>query len=453
MRTLATSSAVSEAGTPIVSAIGAKCLDDNGDLTTNFNKIQIWQCNSTTAQQWSYTAGTLVGPGGKCLDVHYDDQAAGTVVDLYQCNGTNAQKWTIHGTAIESVDGYCLDVKGGVNANGTQVQIADCDGSESQVWHVSDSSDAGGEAPCTFDGKTVASGSHVSPNPFESASVPYGETCTAEVVTCEDGVLTPSNASPTCIVEPAPSTRPSLRQYNVEQTIGGSGVWEVDSSQQFKMPTQKGNTIWVVATIPNDGAQGDVTVRDTQGNTFIALNFEQDNSQGHQSVWQFYASDIRGDSSTPDTVTVVWGNDNYKGILIAEVAGVTATSLVGHNATIQDYDAPAGSNTVTSGPVSVSASATPALLLAVSMDTYGGTSDEGGDGDAGPVCGNGFTQEDYMWNWDPGSTCAGDLPCNLGAFETVSVVAAGDAAGLFTARAPKGSSAPGTYVTVAAAFH
>jgi hypothetical protein len=394
--TVATTTAQAvEAGSAIVSGIGSKCLDDSGDSTANFNKIQLWGCNGTLAQSWSYSAGTFVGPGGKCLDVHSDDQAAGTVVDLYQCNGTDAQKWTVSGTTIKSVKGFCLDAKGGVNANGTQVQIAACDGSESQVWHVSGST--GGAPP--------------------------------------------------------PPAAPTLRQYNVEQTNGGSGVWEVDSVKQFKTPTQAGNTIWVVATIPNDGAQKDVTVEDTQGNTFKALDFEQDSSKGEQSVWQFYATDIKGDSSTADTVIVHWGNDNYKGVLIAEIAGVGKASLVGNSGNIQSFDAPSGDDTVTSGTATLSAAQTPALLVALSMDTYGGSSDEGGDGYAGPLSGNGFTNVDSMWNFDPGSMCTGGGSCNLATFETQSITRAGSSAGSFTARAPKTAANPGSYVSVAAWFH
>lgn len=249
------------------------------------------------------------------------------------------------------------------------------------------------------------------------------------------------------------TTGPSLRQFAVEQTDGGSGVWEVNSVRQFKMPTEKGNTLWVAATIPNDGAQTNVKVVDTQGNTFTSLSFEQDNSKGTQSVWQFYATDIAGDGSTPDKVTVQWGSDNYKGVVIAEIANVSKASLVGKNANIQDYNAPSGDNTVTSGVITVALADTPALLLALSMDTYGGSSDTGGDGYAGPLVGDGYTNEAYVWDWDPGATCTGGVPCSLGAFETKVVAEAGSVAGLFTARAPETVADPGSYVSVAAVFH
>jgi hypothetical protein len=123
-------------GSPILSAIGSKCLDDSADQTANGNKIQLWVCNGTDAQSWKYNGHTFVGPGAKCLDIQHDNQVPGTPVWLYQCNGTTAQDWTVAGTAIKSTAGLCLTVTNGVNADGTPIELAACNGSESQVWHV-----------------------------------------------------------------------------------------------------------------------------------------------------------------------------------------------------------------------------------------------------------------------------------------------------------------------------
>jgi hypothetical protein len=87
------------------------------------------------------------------------------------------------------------------------------------------------------------------------------------------------------------------------------------------------------------------------------------------------------------------------------------------------------------------------------MDTFGGSSDTGGDGYAGPIYGTGFSGKDYLWDWDPGALCSGGVTCNLAAFETLSITDGGTTAGLFTARAPSNASDPGSYVTLAAVFH
>jgi mannan endo-1,4-beta-mannosidase len=126
-------SALSAAG-PIVSAIANKCLDDHGGATTDGSKIELWDCNGSEAQRWSFTNGTIVGPGGKCLDIQADHQVSGTIVQLYDCNGTNAQKWTRKGAQIESTAGLCLDVSGSQSADGTQVQVWTCNGTNAQKW-------------------------------------------------------------------------------------------------------------------------------------------------------------------------------------------------------------------------------------------------------------------------------------------------------------------------------
>jgi hypothetical protein len=132
-----------------VVGLAGKCLDDNGGGTGNGNKIQLWDCNGTAAQQWSYSGGAFVGPGGKCLDVTGGNSANATPVQLYACNGTSAQSWTVEGGRIVGIGGKCLDVESSDTGNGTQIQIWDCNGSAAQSWSV-----GGGTSPSP-DGTTI----------------------------------------------------------------------------------------------------------------------------------------------------------------------------------------------------------------------------------------------------------------------------------------------------------
>ncbi|MDB4969310.1 MAG: glycoside hydrolase [Myxococcales bacterium] len=117
-----------------VRGLGNKCLDDSGGGTDPGNKIQLWDCNGTVAQQWTLDQGRLVGPGGKCLDVQWGNQSDGAIVQLWDCNGTAAQQWTINGGAIVSAGGLCLDVKGYGTDNGTQIELWHCTGGANQTW-------------------------------------------------------------------------------------------------------------------------------------------------------------------------------------------------------------------------------------------------------------------------------------------------------------------------------
>ncbi|HUN92924.1 MAG TPA: IPT/TIG domain-containing protein [Burkholderiaceae bacterium] len=228
---------------------------------------------------------------------------------------------------------------------------------------------------------------------------------------------------------------PYLAQYNVSQTSGTNGVNSL--AVPFSAPTHAGSTIWVAVTISDYAGVHTLSVTDSQGNVYTLLDQENDGNPGYQSVAHFVATNIAGDSTTPNVVTVSHTWENYDGVLVAEIAGTSgAAALVGHSANIQDGLA-AGTNNVTSGAIAVTAAQTPALLVALSMNTSGGSSDLGGTGFGGPAAGNGLAQVAQMWNWG----------INLATLATEPVTSAASVAATFNA--PDKDS----YVTVGVVFH
>jgi fibronectin type 3 domain-containing protein len=121
-----------------------KCLDNYYNQAVNFNKIELWGCNGTGAQVWTYNPnnGTIVNSNGYCLDVLYDGTSSGTQVDLYQCNGTPAQVWSVKspqgvpGAITSPHSGLCLDDKNSGTRNGNQIWIYTCNGTGAQKWTV-----------------------------------------------------------------------------------------------------------------------------------------------------------------------------------------------------------------------------------------------------------------------------------------------------------------------------
>jgi hypothetical protein len=225
-----------------------------------------------------------------------------------------------------------------------------------------------------------------------------------------------------------------LLQFTTEQSADAN--FENNSVATFAAPTLAGDTLWVAVTVSDYDGPHSIAVSDSQGNEFIALEQENDGTPGFQSVAQFYAPNIHGDVSTPDSITVTWGTDNYKGVLIAELSGVTQAPLVAHAGRIQD-GITQGTANVTSGSLAVAADQTPALLLGLSMNTSGGASDLGGSGKPGPAAASGATQVAQFWNWG----------ANLATLSTTTVTGAGNVSAAFDA--PDTDS----YVTVAAVFH
>ncbi|WP_255949861.1 ricin-type beta-trefoil lectin domain protein [Streptomyces odontomachi] len=125
------------------SGIAGKCLDVAGGNTTNGTPVQIYGCNGSTAQRWTYTpgdGGTLRALGG-CLDVSGSGTANSTKVQLWQCNGSGAQRWTAgaNDSLVNPESGRCLDDPNSSTADSTQLQIYDCNGTAAQQWTLSDS--------------------------------------------------------------------------------------------------------------------------------------------------------------------------------------------------------------------------------------------------------------------------------------------------------------------------
>jgi glucosylceramidase len=125
------------APTGTITGIGGKCVDLAGAASANGTAVQLYDCNGTSAQQWTVSTDGTLQALGKCMDLTSAGTANGTQVQLYDCNGTNAQKWTYtSGTLVNPASGRCLDATGASSVNGTRLQIWDCTGATNQKWTV-----------------------------------------------------------------------------------------------------------------------------------------------------------------------------------------------------------------------------------------------------------------------------------------------------------------------------
>jgi hypothetical protein len=59
--------------------------------------VQLFDCNGTGSQAWTSRAdGTLVNPqSGRCLDDPGNKQQAGDALEIYDCNTTTAQRFRL----------------------------------------------------------------------------------------------------------------------------------------------------------------------------------------------------------------------------------------------------------------------------------------------------------------------------------------------------------------------
>jgi beta-glucosidase len=134
----ATAPVTAASGTgPIVAGVSAAlCVDVRAAATADGTPVQIYQCNASTAQQWTVESNGTLQSLGKCLDVNAAGTANGSKVELYTCNGTGAQVWQAQasGALVNPESGRCLDDPAASTANSTQLQIYDCNGTAAQRW-------------------------------------------------------------------------------------------------------------------------------------------------------------------------------------------------------------------------------------------------------------------------------------------------------------------------------
>lgn len=111
------------------------CLDVDGGSAVNGTAVQLWDCASVPAQDWTYDGGKLRALG-KCLDLDQGGTANGTLAHLWDCADVPSQTWTRTDRSqyYNPASGRCLDVVGGSTANGTRAHLWDCHSGASQKW-------------------------------------------------------------------------------------------------------------------------------------------------------------------------------------------------------------------------------------------------------------------------------------------------------------------------------
>jgi hypothetical protein len=110
--------------------VGARCIDvPNAQLVPGM-RIQMWDCNNTVAQTFSYDDTNLqLTIGNLCMESWGRGDPQDTV-GLGSCNGQANQHWKIVASGnyyqIVGVNGLCLDIRYGVKENGTPLDIYTC---------------------------------------------------------------------------------------------------------------------------------------------------------------------------------------------------------------------------------------------------------------------------------------------------------------------------------------
>ena len=121
----------------VISALNSKCIDVPNASFVDQAPLQMYTCNQTNAQQWTFTNGTLRSQNNECMDVAGGSTANGSVVQLYTCNNTGAQQFVLNSSQdlVNPQSGRCVDIKDVNPADGARLQLWDCAGTANQKWH------------------------------------------------------------------------------------------------------------------------------------------------------------------------------------------------------------------------------------------------------------------------------------------------------------------------------
>ncbi|MDR7273632.1 RHS repeat-associated protein [Catenuloplanes atrovinosus] len=126
--------------------LGDKCLDLKSGLAQPGTVVQLYTCNATIAQKWTFTAvpnqadpnlGTLAAYDSWCLQPAAN--TAGSALAIQKCDGSAAQrlKRNSSGQYTHVASGLCVAVKDAANLSGTAVVLATCDASSAaQKWEA-----------------------------------------------------------------------------------------------------------------------------------------------------------------------------------------------------------------------------------------------------------------------------------------------------------------------------
>ncbi|MGK5680332.1 glycoside hydrolase family 64 protein [Actinoplanes sp. URMC 104] len=120
----------------VISSLNNKCIDVPSANFVDSAPLQMWTCNNTNAQKWTFTGGTLRSENNKCMDVQAAGTANGTPIQLYTCNGTAAQQFVLSaaGDLVNPQANRCVDIKDVNSADGARLHLWDCIGAANQKW-------------------------------------------------------------------------------------------------------------------------------------------------------------------------------------------------------------------------------------------------------------------------------------------------------------------------------
>ncbi|WP_433367266.1 ricin-type beta-trefoil lectin domain protein [Actinoplanes sp. CA-142083] len=121
----------------VISDWNGLCVDVPNSNFSDGVPLQMWGCNGSGAQKWTFVNGTLQTSNNKCMDVAWGSTANGAVIQIVGCSGNPAQQFVLSaaGDLVNPQANKCVDIKDWNGNWGAALQLWDCAGTANQKWH------------------------------------------------------------------------------------------------------------------------------------------------------------------------------------------------------------------------------------------------------------------------------------------------------------------------------
>ena len=123
-------------GTSRIIGLAGKCIDVPNANGSDGVQLQIWDCNGTNAQTWTFPGDGTIRAFGLCMDVAWGSIQNGAAIQLAHCSGNPAQQFVLTGAGdlVNPQANKCVDVSGANPASGTKLIQWECHGGANQKW-------------------------------------------------------------------------------------------------------------------------------------------------------------------------------------------------------------------------------------------------------------------------------------------------------------------------------
>ncbi|RCG31444.1 hypothetical protein DQ384_10355 [Sphaerisporangium album] len=120
----------------LISNLNNKCIDVPNSNFSDGVPLQMYTCNGTNAQRWTFTGGTLRTQNNKCMDVAWGSRDNGAVIQIATCSGNAAQQFVLSGAGdlVNPQSNKCVDIDAWNANNGARLIQWECHGGANQKW-------------------------------------------------------------------------------------------------------------------------------------------------------------------------------------------------------------------------------------------------------------------------------------------------------------------------------